>query len=210
MSVKVNLLPQESKRDAAAQQQRVGAGIAGLVLIGLLGGAWYYQQTRIDDAEQRLAEQQQVLADRQARQGELAVYAELRAEREAADQKIIASLGGEISAAGIMQDLALVFPPNAELSDMQFTVTDPTQAAPAGATRIRYGTLSLSGRTLAGHAPGLEGLLLDIERIAANSNVFFTTATLDQDDAIAFEIEVDLGEEVLTGRYAQGLPEELR
>ncbi len=103
-----------------------------------------------------------------------------------------------------------MMPSDAELGSLTVNLT-PTPGVPTlGEVITPFGTVSLGGRTLGGHAPGLERLLLELEKVSSFSGVYFTSSTVDEEGISSFTIDMNLGPEVLTRRYAEGLPEEVR
>jgi len=209
MSVKVNLLPQESKRDAQQSQQRaVAAGVFVLFLAGL-GGVYLWQQGTIDDANETLAAEQNELQMLQAREGELAPYAELQARAQATVGRLELALGAEVSVAGVMQDVATVFPSDAELSSLALNFTDPRQPA-LGGSRPVVGDLQIAGFALQGHAPGVERLLLSLDSLGSLDSAYATTSTLDDNGVSSFSISAEFGPEVRTLRYVGLDLEDLR
>ena len=211
--VRVNLLPREVEERNRERRQR---GLAIVVAVGLLlvlVVLYLVQAGRVSDARDQLALEQQRVSELQAELAELAEYRELETRRQTAFDLLAAVLATETSYAGVLQNLAAVFPTDAELTDLTLATLDVEGGLVTpelGDVRIPYGTLTASGRTLARFAPGIERLLLDLDKIAAFTEVYLTASTVDQDDAVAFTIEVDLGEELRTRRYAEGLPEGLR
>jgi hypothetical protein len=69
-----------------------------------------------------------------------------------------------------------------------------------------------SGESLFGHAPGLERVMLELDKIGSFFDVYFTNSEIDEDDpdVTFFDLEVDVGVQARTDRYEQGVPEELR
>jgi Tfp pilus assembly protein PilN len=225
MSVKVNLLPREidEKNRRTRQFAAVGAGFA--LLLVALAGVWFWQGTRIDDAEVALAAEEAVLAELTGEQAELAEFAELEIRRDAAQTVLASTLGDDASLAGVMQDLAAVLPTDVELETMTLTLPDEPVVS-LGDVTPALGTLSITGITRDGHAPGLERILLELGKLTTFSDVFFSNSTLEVDevdesadsttttaavdDVVRFSLEVDLGSQILTGRYSDGIPEVLR
>lgn len=208
-NVRVNLLPEDIKR-RDRQNRRTGLiAIAFVVLLLLIGAAYWWALTEVDEAQAEVDEQQEILQALQADLASLQEFAELRDLRAEGDQVLQAALGGEVSVAGIMQDIAAVMPPDAQLDSLTINATGQTDPE-LGATRPSYGTVTLTGQTRQGHAPGLERFLLEFDKIAAFSDLYFTNSTVDERDVSTFNADLDLGPEVLTGRYVEGLPEELR
>lgn len=213
MSVRVNLLPREAAERNQAVRQRAGLGIAAVVLLALLGLLYFLRVNEANDVQARLETEQAVVAELQAELAALAEYRELAQRRDDAIALLSAALAPETSYAGVLQDVAAVFPDDAELSALTVTTLDVeggAATAELGDVRIPYGEVTAVGRTLAQFAPGVERLLLDFGKVAAFTEVFLTSSVLDEDEAVAFTVEIDLGQEIRTGRYAQGLPEALR
>lgn len=208
MSMRVNLLPREVEDRNRAARQRVLVGAGALGLLGVFGLAYLYQLDRVGDAREQLEAEQAEVAALEAEVADLAEFEDLRSRRDAADTLLNTAFDGEVSVAGILQDLAAVYPTDAQLDTLTIALTDPN--AELGAVRVAIGRLTATGATLRGHAPGLERLLLELDKVAGFSNVFFSSSTQSEDGIAAFNLEVDLGDEIRTRRYADGLPEGLR
>lgn len=200
MSVKVNLLPQEVGERSRAGRQRALTGAAfGILLLGV-GGAWWWNGGRVDDARTELAAADEQVATLQGELSELEPFAQLQAREQAGSQLLGQTLGDEVSVAGVLQDLSSVFPPNAELSSLSVTITGERSPV-AGGQRIVLGQVQGTGYLLLGVAPGAERLLLDVGRAAAFDNVFVST---QYDEALAadqFSFDFELGPEASTDRY---------
>lgn len=219
MSVRVNLLPEVTRKRARAGRQVVGFVLAGLVLLGALGGLYWLQTQRISEREEELARERDRLAELDADVAALGEFADLETRAFVVDQVIVAGLGDEVTLAGALQDLVAILPPTAWLENFAVTIEDEPLFA-LGAERSAVGRLSMTGIDLDSHAPGLEQVLLDLERMAGFSNPIVVSAALLGDEAedfvgatgdeVRFSLEVDLGPELRTERYTDGLPEELR
>jgi Tfp pilus assembly protein PilN len=208
VSVRVNLLPGEVAERNRAARQRAGLVAAGVALLVLLALLYLYQVNRVSSARDDLATEQARVTALEAEIAELQEFQELAARKDAADALLRQAFGGEVTMAGILQDLAAVYPSDAQLETLTVALTEPS--ADLGATRLAIGRMTATGATLQGHAPGLERLLLELEKVAGFSNIFFSSSTQDEDGIAAFTVDVDLGDEVRTRRYVDGLPEELR
>lgn len=209
MSVRVNLLPGDVEERNRAARERAAVGAAAVAVVVVLAIIYFVQAGRVNAAEEQLETANQRVAEREAEVADLQEFQQLEQQAEQAALLLAAALGDEPGVAGSLQDFAAVFPSNAELDSLSLTFADPT-TAPLGGVRPVFGTLTAAGRTLQGHAPGLERLLLELDKVATFSNVFFATSTLDEEGVSTFTVDLNLGEEVLTDRYADGLPEELR
>lgn len=210
---RVNLLPGEVAQENLRRRNLLLLGAAGLVVVALLAVGYLYQVDRVTDAEDRLAAQEQELQALQADLARLSEFRDLQQRLEAAEGVIATALGGEVSFAGVLQDVAAVMPSEAQLDSLELTLT-PEAGGELGDRPVVLGRLALTGRSLQGHAPGLERLLLELEKIAAFSDLFVTSSSLSEETTlegvVQFNLEADLGPEARTGRYQQGLPEELQ
>ncbi|MBW3578290.1 MAG: hypothetical protein KY462_11245 [Actinobacteria bacterium] len=211
MSSRVNLLPREAEDRERARRARfllVLAGIAFLVVLGLL---YALQVARLNAARGELEAAEAERDELQAEVTELSAYAELDQRRTQTIELLTAVMAPETSLGGILQDVAAVMPTDSALTSL--TVTIPQEALEQGPFDFggpSFGTLAAAGETLRGHAPGVERLLLEFDKIAAFFNVFVTGSEIDEEGITVFTVESDLGPEIFTGRYVEGLPEELR
>lgn len=203
MSVRVNLLPDDLQRKERANQRNLWIAGGFAVLVVLLAVGYLWQLGRVDDARTVLAEEEAVAQQLQSEIAELDEYAAIQAELEDADESVALVFGDEIGVAGILQDIATVMPEDTELSEFNYTATPDAEFGIPG-------ELTLTGRTIDRHAPGLERLLLELDKVAAFRSPYFGSAAVDNDDAVAFDVTVQLGPEVLTHRYDGGIPEVLR
>jgi hypothetical protein len=214
MSVRVNLLPQEQTARQAAARQRNGVIAGGVAVVALLGVVTLWQNGRVSDAEDRLAAEQTVLAGLQAEENELGEFAELESRTAESDQLIVEALAGESSFAGVLQDVASVMPADAQLESLTLTVAPPVPGTEpeTGTESASLGTMVAVGKSLNDHAPGLERLLIELDKVAAFHDLFFTSSVLEEPDDPypTFTVEAQLGPEILTGRYFDGVPEDLR
>ena len=211
MSVRVNLLPEATKQRGQAKQQRVvAAAVAGLLVLAL-GGIWLWANNQVRQAEDQLAAEQSVTAGLRADQAELVAFRDLATRSDTAQETLRAALAGEVSLAGLLQDLAAVLPDDAQFDTLSITLVPATEA---GESDERAGSLTISGRTLTAHAPGVERLLLSLDKIATLEDLFMTSSSLDQETAeegvAAFTVDGQVSLNARTGRYAEGLPEALR
>lgn len=210
MSVRVNLLPQSIAERQAASRQRGALALGGVALLAALGAVTLWQDGRISEAEDRREDQQAVLVALQADEAQLSEFADLQRRTAEADELIQQALGLEASMAGILQDIAAVMPSDAQLDSLTITLA-PDVPTP-GVETTAVGTFQAVGRSLNDHAPGLERLLLELDKVAAFHDLFFTSSVLQdpEEPYPTFSVESQLGPEVLTGRYQGGIPEGLR
>lgn len=216
MSVKVNLLPGDVAKKERAGQLRGLIAVVFAAVVALLGVVYWLQLGQLTEAQADLAVEQQALAALQGELAELSEFGDLQQRRDDAVALLGTAMGNEASIAGILQDIAAVMPPDAELTTLSMTART-IEEQQLGDERAAVGTMALSGRSLAGHAPGLERFLIEFDKIAGFSDVFFTNSTRNDVEVsgvpiavVEFDVEIDLGPETLTLRYVDGLPEGLR
>jgi Tfp pilus assembly protein PilN len=209
MSVRVNLLPREAVEKQAAGRQRNAFAAGALALIAVLGLVYWWQVSRVNDARDELAVEQARVEELRAEVAALGEFDDLQQRRDEADESIELTLSDEVTMAGILQDLAAVMPNDAQLDTLGVTVSQPD--VEEGNDRS-VGSFNLTGKTLTSHAPGVERLLLSLDKIVSFTELFVNSSTLeDPDDSVAnFSVEGNLGPEVRTERYRDGLPQELR
>ena len=208
MSVRVNLLPEATKARGRDNQQRLIAGGAIALVLLALGGAWFWAGSQVRQAEDRLAAEQAVTAGLRGEQAELVAFRDLAARRDRADDVLTDSLGNEVSVAGILQDLAAVMP-----DDAQFDTLTITLQPPGDVPTVAIGTVNVTGQSLTSHAPGVERILLSLEKLATFGDLFLSSSTLDteaEDPVVTFAVDGAIRVEARTDRYRDGLPEELR
>jgi len=205
--VRVNLLPEATKQRGQANQQRlIALGAAGLLLL-LLGGIWWWAANQVSQAEDRLAAEQSVTAGLRSEEAELVAFRDLADRRDQAVETLTASMSDEVSIAGVLQDLAAVMPADAQMDTLTVTVQRSEERADV------MGNLVITGQTLTSHAPGVERMLLALEKVSTFGELYLNSSTLDteQVDPVAtFSLEGAVRSEARTGRYVDGLPGDLR
>ena len=212
MTARVNLLPQASRERSQQAAQRVVAVLALAVVVAVLGGLYWWKVTEVRDAEERLAAAEQTTAELRAEEAELEEFAALERRLQEADEVVAAAMAGEVSIAGFLQDLAMVMPNDAQLDTLSFTV-EPLDED----DDLNVATFTATGQSLRSHAPGVERLLLELEKVANFHDIFLTTSILQDiedipgdDDITTYSLQGRLNAGAQTGRYAEGLPEEMR
>jgi Tfp pilus assembly protein PilN len=219
MSVRVNLLPKSVKDRSRAARARGLLGVGALALVLALGGLYWLQTARVNDREALLAAEQQTVAALENEVTELRAFEELEERRDRADGLLVTAMGDEISFAAILQDVAAITPTSTWLESLGISLDD-SPTTPLGASRPTLGRITTAGVDVRSHAPGLERFMLELDKVVAFDNVFFTDSTVVGDeerafvggdgDESTFSLELDLGLEARTNRYQHGVPEELR
>jgi hypothetical protein len=207
VSVRVNLLPEATKQRSRASQQRAVAGLAGVVLLAGLGAVYWVGAAQIRTAEDELAAEQARTSQLRGEEAELIAFRELADRRDRSDELLRTALGGEVSVAGLLQDVAAVMPTDTQLETLTVQISGPTDGgSPA------VGSFNATGKTLSAHAPGVERVLIQLDKVVSFSELYLNSSTLDDPEGrvATFSLDGIVGQEALTQRYVGGLPEELR
>lgn len=218
MSVRVNLLPEATRqRDRAARQRLLALAAGGLLLAGL-GGTYAWASGQVTAAEDLLAAEQQTTATLRGEVVALGEFDDLASRRDEARQLLVEAMGTEVSLAGVLQDVAAVMPTDTQLETLTVDVTaadtPPDVAAEAAVDGAPpgVGSYNATGKTLTSHAPGVERVLHQLEKVVGFRDLYLNSSTLEEVDEriAAFSLDGRIGSEARTERYADGLPEELR
>lgn len=210
MSVRVNLLPAESRERARAARQR-GYLAGGVVLVLLaFGGLHLWVLGEVAAARDV---RDSARADVQAVQqeiGQMAAYAELEREHTEARLLLSTALAQEISFAGVLQDLAVAVPDDVALTGLE--VTRVGDALPGAVVVPSAARMIASGEALHGAAPGVERFLWQLSQLSPVRDPYVSSlASIDDEpEAVSFTVEADLTDAIYTQRYLTGLPEDLR
>lgn len=196
--VQVNLLPTEVDQKNAARRTQGLIGLVGLGLIAILAVGYLWQVGQVNDAQVVLDEETAKAQALRKEVQELSEFRRLADQGEAVDAMIAAMMSGEASLAGVLQDLAAVMPSDASIATLSVAVNGDG------------GTVASTGVSLLGHAPGLERLLIAMDKVAAFEDVFFASSTVDEAGVANFSFSFSLTRLILTNRYADGLPEVMR
>lgn len=196
--VRVNLLPSEVGKKNAARRFQGLLGVIGLGVIVLLGIAYMWQSGRVNDAQARQQVEEAKVQVLRTEVQQLAEFRRLADQGEAVNTMIAMLLAGDASLAGVLQDLAAVMPSDASIGSLSISLSETG------------GSVTSSGISLLGHAPGLERLLIALDKVAAFDDVFFTSSVLDEAGVASFAFNFDLTSLILTHRYDRGLPEVMR
>lgn len=203
MSVRVNLLPRAAKASAKSGRQRLITLV--LVLVFLLGltAASLWQRGQLSTANDELAVAEDELALARADVAGLQQYADLERQVDSSRALVAEALGDQVTVAGILQDLAMLMPADIDIGSLSISL--PQQTEPDLPPDAPVGTLNFSGESTESIAPGIERLLIQIERIAGYRDPHVSTATVDDEDVVSYNLDVELGPELLTRRFIDGV-----
>lgn len=211
MSVRVNLLPQLTRARDRAVQRRNGMIAAGTLLLVGLGVLHFSGASGVNTAREELASAQQVTTQLSGEVAELVAFSELADRQQETQLALQTALGDEVSVAGVFQDFALVMPSDAQFETL--TIQLGVDEEPIdGVAPSRMGTFTATGRTLAAHAPGVERILIEMDKVANFQDLYLTSSALDDPDdrTVTFTFDGELGQAARTERYGNGLPRGIR
>jgi hypothetical protein len=209
--VRVNLLPQSTRERAKASRQRGAVLAVFVVLLGGIGGAYWLQLGKVDEARAQRDLAMEQVAARQAEVTELAAFQDLQTRVQQVTGALATALGPEISAAGLLQDIAAVTPLDTAVTSIEFTMVDEVVGLDGEVAKPSAARVTVKGETT-GELPGVERAILAYEKVVSFFDVYFTSSEIDdqQPDVLLFTFDADLSEGARTGRYLFGVPEELR
>ena len=207
MSVRVNLLPEATKQRDRAASQRAVAALAGVVMLAGLGGVYLWASSEVSDAEDTLASEQARTSGLRSEKAELIAFQELADRRDRSDEVLMVAMSREVSLAGLLQDFAFVVPTDTQFDSLSITLAAATEP---GDTSV--GSFNIAGKTLTSHAPGVERVMISLDKVVSLRELYLNSSTLDADDEriATFSLDGRIGPEAETNRYVNGLPEEWR
>lgn len=211
MSVRVNLLPRQARKRAQAQRANLLVVLVVAVVAGLLALLYLNKSGAVDDAlAERDAAQAQV-NQLQAQVASLQAFQSLADEVAAGDSLVTNAFGQEIGIARILNDVALSLPSTSSLTTL--TLSRLAQEPAAGEIELAdtIANLLLTGYSIERYAPGVEGVLLQFDEVQGLVITYLNNAAAAEIGTVGvttFDANGLLDSEVLTGRYAEGLPEE--
>lgn len=212
-TVSVNLLPRELIERARARRvtQYTIGGV--LLFVAVLGGAYALrlgEVARAEDAREEASLQVAVLESELTRLDEYRQLADLMENRSTL---LTSAMEKDIAFSTVLNNLSLVFPANASL--LNLTLNAAEVAVPAEG-QIDFGEAvalgEFTGYSIERFSPGVETVILDVDRMPDFFNAFVTTATEEElagTEVTNFTGKVSLDSGAYTGRYADGLPPEV-
>lgn len=215
MSVRVNLLPREYEERARGRRMVALVLLGVLVWIGLLAFVQLAKFEAVDEARRERDDAAAEVAMLQSELAQLDAFADIAARVDATNALLIAAMGGEVSWARILNDVALTFPATSSLRSLTGQLT--TAAAPTAPTDVfepgadDIGFAEFEGYSIERFAPGVESVLLRFGDVRAFYQTFLQEAAeedIEEVEVTSFLGQVRLDSSALTNRYAEGLPQE--
>ena len=199
MSASIDLLPPEVlQRRVDARNLQAAGGVLGILLLALLL-LWAGQARRLTAAEEARDGAQAQLQALRAEETALGEFGDLDRQLQAAELQLAGAMGSEVGFAGLLQDFAAVLPTDASIQNLTLDTF--------GSDGV--GSVLLAGETRRGIAPGLERLLISLDKVSSLSDPQLTSTSVDG-EYTAFTLQLQVGPDARTERYAAGLPEGLR
>jgi hypothetical protein len=119
-------------------------------------------------------------------------------------------MANEISYARVLNDLALSFPASSSMRELTVGVQAPVEG------QVTFGdavaALTYDGYSTERYAPGVEAILVEFDKVRSFFSSYIGTAAVEEigsTEVTGFRGTVQLGDEALTRRYENGLPEEM-
>lgn len=203
---RVNLLPPEI---AEERRLRRTQGVLALAFVGVLGavaGGYLLAAASAAQAEDELAAEQATTTVLQAEQAEYAEVPRVLAQVESAQNARSTAMASDVLWYRYLNDLALTYPENVWLKDMNATVAASPAALPAvaGATTTQpgIGTLTFTGNSL--QHSDVAAWLDVLAGTEGFQDATFTNSTrtqIDETDVVEFTSQVNLGADALSHRY---------
>lgn len=210
MSARVNLLPPElavRKRTRRTARLTI-VGVA--AWLAVLGGLFVLKDGQVQDA---MAERDSAAAQVQVVQTRVAALDEFRllaAQLDARNDLLAAAMDAEVSWARVLNDLSLAFPGDASMTTLTAGLTPLVEVEPGAiVVDTALGDLAFDGYSVENLAPGVEGVLIEVENARGFINTFLnTSARTDRGETTVTDFNgvVQLNEDARTGRYDDGLP----
>lgn len=215
MTERFNLLPAHYVERIAERRRAVLTAGALLVLLVLLAVSAFAQSRQLAQAGDRRDVEQARNAELQARRRQLQPFRQLADGIVGRERLLTAGMETQVSWATVLSSLSQAFPADASLTSFTATSTLPafgavTPVKPGNQGAV-IGTTALTGYSVRNFTPGLERMLDLLTSVIGLSEPRLAVGTLDKIGALPvtnFEGGTFVDAEVLTGRYAEGLPPE--
>lgn len=210
MSVRINLLP--STIQERENERRANLLLALLVLLFIAGLVLIYftKQASVDRAVADRDTAQEEVNDLQAQVQALAAFQELADELAAGNTLLTTAMGDEIAVARVLNDVSLSLPGTASLTSLTLAREDAVETAGEVDLGDTVANLLLAGYSIERYAPGVEGVLLQLDQVNGLVLTYLNTAAAAEIANVAitsFDANGLLTEQIYTNRYAEGLPE---
>jgi hypothetical protein len=225
---RVNLLPTWVAERRLVRRQRLGVAAGFAALLCLLALLWLAESARVDRARRAADHQRVVTAQLEAERATLQPWADLQGKVVAAEQLRAKAYAREVRFSGVLQDIAMLVPDNAWLTQLTASLNDTQQDKTGGTTAATaqngaaaapavpgapgfgspVGTITFSGMAL-GHVDvgGVVRVLDNAVKRNGGSvylNPYYTSSQKQAQGGqatVTFSASVDLGPAAFSGRF---------
>jgi Tfp pilus assembly protein PilN len=218
MMRRIDLLPPVYEQKRRESRNILFVLAAGVLVLLLLGGYWFYLGTQISDQKNVLADVQARNATIQADIDALQRFADLQAEVDAKRTALQLVMAGDIDWPAIMTEVAMVIPGEVWLTNLNASAGATEGAAPVGTETAaidiepnpQVGRISFSGTALS--MPGVAKWLLRLESVKEFFAVYLGAASASGDGTtgpitVTFTSTLELSDKAVSGRFQNGVGE---
>ncbi len=224
-SVRINLLPPEVAQ--RARRRRLGVAVGGLLVVYVLLLAALYV-VKLGQVNQARAERDDAQAEVTRLESEVAALGPFRALDQQLDQRnaiLAQAMAEEVSMAGLLNELALVFPSTSSLRSLGVALergleeeappaADPSVPAPPPPAptvpdeTTLIGNVTFEGYSVEEYAPGVRSVIVELRRVPAFVEPRVATAQAEEigdTEVTSYTGDADLNASFYTQRYVNGL-----
>jgi hypothetical protein len=222
---RVNLLPGWVAERRLVRRQRLGVAGGFAALLCLLALLWLAESARVDRARRAADQQRAVTAQLEAERATLQPWADLQDKVVAAEQLRAKAYAREVRFSGVLQDIAMLMPDNAWLTQLTASMNETQQPGGTAAATAQngaaaqavpgapgfgspVGTITFSGMALGHVDVGGVVRVLDgaVKRNGGSVylNPYYTSSQKQAQGGqatVTFSASVDLGPAAFSGRF---------
>lgn len=217
MMRRIDLLPPAYLQRKRERNALLFVAIGAIVAILLLIGWWFWLGLQITDAENELAQVQQVNAELDGRIAELQRFVLLQNEVDQKRTNLQTVMVGDVDWPGVLAEIAMVIPSEVWLTNLQGSAGQtegatqvPTETAPIRISELEpFGRIQFQGESLS--MPGVAKWMLRLESVDSFFATYLQSATGAEAEAgqttFQFSTSIELSDEGASGRFQQRTPE---
>ncbi|HUG85234.1 MAG TPA: hypothetical protein VMM13_11755, partial [Euzebya sp.] len=206
----INLLPSTIQERASARRANLLLALLVVLFIAGLVFVYFTKAASVDRAAEARDAAQAEVNQLQAQVQALAAFQSLADELAAGNTLLVTAMGDEIAVARILNDVSLSLPGTASLTSLTLSREDVVETAGEVDLGDSVANLLFAGYSIERYAPGVEGVLLQLDQVNGLVLTYLNTAAVAEIAEVgvtSFDANGLLTEEIYTDRYAEGLPE---
>lgn len=174
---RVNLVPKEERQRNLQQQMYVLPVAGAIILVGILGGSYYYYSNKLDDADRQLQEVKQNNAGLQKQVAELKRYDEIKNKKQSQLNIVTTLYGQRVRWSRTIDDLAFVIPEDVWLVGIKAKVPGiDTMSATGSTAKSSTGESDIIIEGYTREMPSVATLMVRLGLIPSIMNVALTSA----------------------------------